>query len=160
MRIIPVLLAALLLTGCGSKPDQSTPESHLIEKSTTLPPDTMALRVAQQFAPGGVSNEVRLLMLGDALVTRNRAPSHSWSVESASDGTYLVKARLTALQRKDTEFQWKVDLSKPAHQVCEAANPEAESLSQLHVKLDETGLEDYLGPALPPPAQATPKQKP
>lgn len=154
MRIVSLLLAGVLLAGCASKPDHPNNEAaYLTEKPGALPADRTALRVAQQFAPGGLSNESRLLVLGDALARRNRAPSHTWSVEPTGGDTFLVKAKLTALERQDTEFQWTVDLSKPPQLVCKPANREAESLASLRVKLDETGLEDYLGPAL----KVTPK---
>jgi len=158
MRIVILLAAALLLSGCGNKPNATptSPQGYLMEKST-LPPDTMALRIAQQFAPGGVSNQVRLLALHEALASRNRGPSHSWSVERVALNQYLVKAKLTALERQDLEFKWTVDLTKPAEQVCVAASKETENLEHLHFKLDETGLEDFLGPVLKPAAPATPE---
>ncbi len=150
MRIVPVFLAALLLFGCGSKPENTGlgAEAYLLEKPGSLPPDRTALRVAQQFSVGGLSNELRLALLVSGLNKRNRAPSYEWKVEPAANGTFLIKARLTARERHDSEFQWKVDFSLPPHLVCQPANSEAQSLNRLKVTLDEEGLKDYLGPVL------------
>ena len=141
---------ALLVSGCGRSGDL-TAEGALQEKPGVLPPDRTALRVAQQNAPGGVSNEARLLLLVNELTQRQKTPSLSWDVAAEAPG-YRVTAQLSAADRPTVNFAWMVDFRQPPANVCRPLNEETLSLAKLKVRLETQGLEPFLDGPTPQPS--------